>query len=104
MVGDDRIDCMVTDLARVRPRGVILGGSLIFPTGTAVLSELRTTVLCFSFVSAGFPLTEGQMFMPKGQTANQIPSYHEVLHFSPDYREVVKHGGRMAADHTCAVL
>ncbi|MCP3665875.1 MAG: hypothetical protein GY696_25830, partial [Gammaproteobacteria bacterium] len=65
-VGNEYIECMAVDLARVRQRRPMLGGSPTFPTGMTVLSALLTTVLCFSLVSACFPVTEGQIFMPTG--------------------------------------
>ncbi len=47
----------MTDMAKVRPRGAIVGGAPIFPIGAAVLSTLLASViLFFPIVSACFPL------------------------------------------------
>ncbi|MCP3664183.1 MAG: hypothetical protein GY696_17110 [Gammaproteobacteria bacterium] len=86
-VGSEYTEYTTTDLARVRRRRPILRGSPTFPTGMTVLSALVTTVLCFSLLSAGFPLTEGQVFgvtlVPKFRSANRIPNYREVPYFCP---------------------
>ncbi|MCP3665472.1 MAG: hypothetical protein GY696_23750, partial [Gammaproteobacteria bacterium] len=85
-VGDDYcIDYMATGLARVRPRR----GSPIFTTGMTVLSSILTVVFCFSLLSAGFSLTEGQIFVtgsnsvPRFRPVSRGPSYEEVLYLCP---------------------
>ncbi|MCP3666372.1 MAG: hypothetical protein GY696_28375, partial [Gammaproteobacteria bacterium] len=82
-VGNENVGYVVYDLARVRPRNPIVGGAQVFPIGTSVLSALLTTIFCFSLVSACFPLTEGQIVVPKFRSANQIPNYQAVSYFCP---------------------
>ncbi len=92
-VGNEKVGYVVYNLVGVRPWKPILGGSLIFPTGMTVLSVL-TTALCFSLLSAGFPLTKGQIFgansVPRVRPVSRGPSYHEVLSFCPRLSGVSK--------------
>ncbi|MCP3665212.1 MAG: hypothetical protein GY696_22395 [Gammaproteobacteria bacterium] len=85
-VGNNNAEYVVSDSAGVKPPEGRPVRRPYFMIGNVVTTFL-TALLCFSMMSAGFPLTEGQIFgansVPRVRPVSRGPVFQEVLCFCP---------------------